>query len=75
MKQLCVQIPTSAVNMTLLAFAAKRRAAAQLLLSASHAAIGRYHQQTCSSGVRLANDGTDGQTDGRPTVYISFHML
>ena len=46
-----------------------------LLLSASHAAIGRYHQQTCSSGVRLANDGTDGQTDGRPTVYISFHML
>jgi len=35
--RVCVQLPTSAVNVTLLAFAAERRAAAPLLLSAGHA--------------------------------------
>ena len=71
-KQVCVQLPTLGVNVTLLAFAAERRAAAPLLLSADRAAIDRYilppgtQQQTCSSGMRLANYGTDGQTDSRP---------
>ena len=38
-KQVCDQLSMSAVNVTLLAFAAERRAAAPLLLSADHAAI------------------------------------
>jgi len=57
--------------MTLPAFAAERRAAATMLLTAGRAAIDRYpcppgaQQQTRSGGVRRANYGTDGQTDGR----------
>jgi len=53
----------------LLAFAAERRAAAPLLLTAGRAAIGRYflqpgaQQQTRSNGVQRASDGTDRQTD------------
>jgi len=42
LKQICVQLPTSAVNATLFAFAAKCRAAAPLQLSAGRAAIDRY---------------------------------
>ena len=38
-KQVCVQLPTSAVNMTPLAFAAEYRAAAPLLLSVGRATI------------------------------------
>jgi len=38
----CVQLPTSADNATLLAFAAERHAAAPLLLSAGRAGIERY---------------------------------
>jgi len=61
---------------TLLAFAAERRAAAPLLLSADRAAIDRYfhcspsaQQQTRSSGVRRENDGR--RTDRRmPDRYI-----
>ena len=41
-KQVCVQHRASASNVTLLAFAAERRAAAPLLLSAGRAAIDRY---------------------------------
>jgi len=64
----------SAINVILRAFAAERRAVAPLLLSASRAAIDRSmcqasaQQQTHSSGVRRANDGINGQTDGRPAV-------
>jgi len=47
---------------TLLAFAAGRRAAAPLLLSADRAAINRY---LLPAGVRRANVGTDEQTDER----------
>ena len=70
LQQVGVQLPTSAVDATLLAFAAERRAAAPLLLTAGRAAVGRYlcpsgaQQQTPSSGVRRAN-GTDGRTDRR----------
>jgi len=74
--QVCVQLPTSAVNVTLLAFAAERRAAAPLLLSAGTPAMQQSidmscpsqgaQQQTGSRGVRWS-DGTDRQdrrTDG-----------
>jgi len=61
----------------LLAFAAERRAAAPLLLTAGRAAVDRYflqpgaQQQTRSNGVQRASDGTDRQTDGRtPGLYI-----
>jgi len=37
--QVCCELPTSADNVTLLAFAAERRAAAPLLLSAGSEAI------------------------------------
>jgi len=41
-KQVCVQPPTSADNVALLALAAAYHAAAWLLLSAGHAAINQY---------------------------------
>jgi len=56
---------------TLLAFAAERRAAASLLLSAGRAAVDQYlcppgtQQQTRSSGVRQTNYGAHRRTDGR----------
>jgi len=51
------------------AFAAARRVEAQLLLTAAvqQSVDISWLQQTRSSGVLQAN-GTDGQTDGRPTV-------
>jgi len=72
-----VQLPTSADNVTLPAFAAVRRAAAQLLLSAVQQSIGiscppGAQQQTRTSRVRLASDGTDRRTD-RQTDIRSFH--
>jgi len=67
----CVQLRTSAVNVTLLAFAAvalllprARRPALSIDVSCRHGA----QQQTRRSGARRANDGTDTQTDGHPTV-------
>jgi len=57
------------------AFAAERRSAAPLTLSAGQQSIDIFcspaaQQQTRSSGVRRANNGTDGhingQTDARP---------
>jgi len=42
LKQVCVQLPTPADGVALPAFAAARRAAAQLLLTASRAALDRY---------------------------------
>jgi len=65
-KQVCVQLATSADNVALPAFAAERRAAAPLLLTAGRAAIDQYLLPaglTAASGVCRANDGTDGQTD------------
>jgi len=76
----CVQLPTYADNVVLPAFAAVRRAAARLLLTAGPPAVQQSidiswppgpQQQTSSSGMRRP-DETDGQThrrtDGRPTV-------
>jgi len=67
---------TSAVNMTLPAFAAERRAAAPLLLSAGARrcrsicfAFGALSSKPAArrSGRRTIGQ-TDGRTDGRPTV-------
>ena len=70
-KTVCVQLPTSAVNVTLLALVTERRAAAPLLLSAVQQSINTScppgtQQQTRNSSVRRANDETDRQTDSRP---------
>jgi len=59
-KQACVQLPTSSDIVALPAFAAARRAAARLLLSAGQQSIDiscspRQQQQTRSSGVQWAN--------------------
>ena len=59
---LCSASYVSCINVTLLAFAADRRAAAPLLLSADRAAINRY---LLPAGVRRTNVGTDEQTDER----------
>ena len=79
-KTVCVQLPTSAVNVTLLALVTERRAAAPLLLSAVQQSINTScppgtQQQTRNSSVRRANDETDRQTDGQtdrrtPDRYI-----
>jgi len=69
-KSICVQLPTSAVNVALPAFAAGRRAATPLPLSAGRAAIDRY---LLSAGLTAANpqqrraagEYRDRQTDGR----------
>jgi len=63
-EQVCLQLPTSAANVTLLAFAAERRAAAAKCRPCSNM-LGAQ-QQIHSSSVRRANDETDGQTDARP---------
>jgi len=53
------------VNVALSAFAAERRTKIDISCPPT------VQQQTHGSGVRLANDGTDGQTDRRtPDRYI-----
>jgi len=76
-KQVRAQLPTSAVNVTLLAFAAERRAAAPLLVGVRRLPrpapplsidISGLHdaQQQSHRTPRLRSDfGTDRQTDGR----------
>ena len=75
-EQVCVQLPTSADKVTLLAFAAESRAAAPLLLGADRAAIDRCllpagaEQQTRRppqrrAAAKLWDGRTDGQTDRR----------
>jgi len=72
-KHICVQLPMPPDNAALPAFAAARRVAARLLLTADPPAVQQSidiswqpgpQQQTRGSGVRQP-DGTDGQTDGR----------
>ena len=76
MKQVCVQPPPSAVNVTLLAFAAKRRCLLHGARSVP-AAIDRYllpagrlaaNPSHAAVAVSRWDRHTDGQTDGRPTV-------
>jgi len=69
-KQVCVQRRCSAVNTALSAFAAERRAAAQLLLSAgtSYRSISPARtapQRTCRTPLLLSMDRTDRRTDRR----------
>jgi len=72
-----VQPRSSAVNMTLPAFAGKRRAAAPLLLGARRPPLSidiscphGAQQQTRRTPMLMSSDGrrTDRQTDGRSTV-------
>ena len=79
-KQLCVQLPTSADNVALLAFAAARRAATWLRLAAGHAAIDRYllvagHTAANPPQRRATNQMLERWTNGRtyrrtPDRYI-----
>ena len=72
-EQVCIQLPTSALNVTLLAFAAERRAAAPLLVGARRRrrcrSISTFYsphgaQQQAHRTPRLrSNDGTDRQKD------------
>jgi len=66
-KQVCVQLPTSADKVTLLAFAAVRRAAAALggrrYQSISPARLA--HNSNPPHRIQRSIDGTDGPTDGR----------
>jgi len=65
-KQVCVQLAASADDVALPAFAAVRRAAARLLLTAGCAAIDRYHGSSkpaaASCGARTGR--TDRRTPG-----------
>ena len=75
-----VQLPMSAVNMTLTVFAAERRAAAPLLLSAGsmlHGAPPRAgdQQQTRRTPLLLSIDWKDGQTDGIQFLRHSRHTM
>jgi len=70
-KQVCIQLPTSAVYKQLLAFAAERRAAAPLLLGAQRRPVSIHisclhgtQQQTRRTRLP-SNDGTDGRTERR----------
>jgi len=72
-EQICVQLPTSAVSVTLLAVVAERRAIAAVRRALS-IDISRRHgaqQQTRRSRVRWANYGTGRQTERRtPDRFI-----
>jgi len=67
-----VQLPTSVVNVALLAFAAECRAVAPLSIDIS--CPSGPQQQTRRSDVRRPNDGTDRLTHGQ-TLDISQTML
>jgi len=69
----CVQLPPSADNVTLLAFAAERCAAAALggrytTLSIDISCLPGPQQQTRRSGMHPSVDRWDRQTDGLRTV-------
>jgi len=66
-----ISLVSSAINMTLLAFAAERRAAAPLLLGAGAIDVScsrGAQQQTRRTPQRQSNDTTDRRTDRRATV-------
>ena len=68
-EQVCVRVPTSAVNVTLLAFAAERHAAAKRLAAVAVVDIccrhGAQQQTRRTPWVQDGTDGADGQTDRR----------
>jgi len=71
MQQLCVQLPTSADNVTLLVYAADRCAAVRRCLlqkSIDIACPWGQQQQTCGTLLQRLIDGTDRQTYGHRTV-------
>jgi len=64
--QVCVQLPTSADNVALPAFGRRCYSAPAVQQSSDIFCAPGAQQQTRSSNVR-PQDGTDRQTDGRPT--------
>ena len=78
MKKVCVQLPTSADNVALPAFAAERRAAARLLLTAGRAANDRYllaaGPTAANPQQRRAVDWTDLQTEGQTDVRMDRYI-
>jgi len=75
-QQVSVQPPTAAVNVTLLAFAAERRAAGRPQpVAADRYLLPSGHQAANPPHAAAAVD-TDGQTDGRtPDRHIDFAPL
>jgi len=79
-EQVCIQLLTSALNVTLLAFAAERRAAAPLLVGArrrrrcrsiSTTPTALSSKPTVRRTPRLrSNDGTDRQKYHRITLFV-----
>jgi len=67
-EQVCVQLPTSADNVTLPAFAAVRRAAARLLLGAGQQSIVHTGPTAANPQLRNAAGEWDRQTDRHRTV-------
>ena len=69
-KQVCVQLPPSADNVTLRAFAAERRAALRRCFLEAAAAVDRYclpaGPTAATSRTLLQTGQTDGQTDTVP---------
>jgi len=69
-EQHCTEPPPSALNTTLPAFAAERRLQThQPLINA------RAQQQTRRPPLPLSIDGTDGRTDGLPTVTQTLILI
>jgi len=76
LQQVCVQPRISAVNVTLSAFSAERRAATPVLLSAPAAGTRRRALSSKPAGHRCccgSTGQTDGQTDGRPLHGPTHH--
>jgi len=75
-EQVCIQLPTSALNVTLLAFAAERRAAAPLLVGARRRRRCRSIHSTAPTALSrkpTARRGCGqmmGQTDRKSPDYV-----
>jgi len=65
LKQVCVQLPTPADDVALPAFAAARRAAAPLLLTAGRAAIDRCHLVAGPTAANLLRAAGEWDRDRR----------
>jgi len=70
-EQVCVRVPTSAVNVTLLAFAAAKRLAAVAVVDIC-CRHGAQQQTRRTPWVQDGTDGADGQTDRRMDGRPSF---
>jgi len=67
-KQVCVQLPTSAVNVTLLAVTAEHRSCSDQLVS-----LARWANSIYRSGARGQNDWTDRRTPFRDIDPVAYY--